>query len=146
MKKLLFVVIGCVLVLCGCQSKENTSLNNQYDEISKAQAIQIINADTSDILETITSKEEIENFITALDMEKWEYDSLPENAHQSGLFVFSQEETLKAGQTVTDGKLYDTCKIYTYQDCPYISFEIAEMNMNFKVTDSTKEYLNAYFN
>ena len=145
MKKLLFVVIGCALLLCGCQSKENTSLNNQYNEISKAREIQIINADTSDTVETLTSKEEIENFITALDMEKWEYSSLPENAHQSGSFVFLQEETLKAGQTATDGQLYDTCKLYIYQDCPYISFEISEMSIDFKVSDSTKEYLDAYF-
>lgn len=70
----------------------------------------------------------------------------PEKVVESGTFAFFQEKTVKFGQSETDGKLHEVCKISAYQDCAYITFEMAGIKMCFEVSERSAEYLNAYFN
>ena len=71
MKKILIATAILTLFLCGCQSNKNTDMSDYGDDISKAQEITVVYADTSEVIDTITSKEDIEAFVTALDMDKW---------------------------------------------------------------------------
>ena len=59
-------------------------------------------------------------------------------------FGLAQEETIKLGQTDTDGTLYDIATITLYNGS-YISFEIGGFDMTFEVNEDTADYLNGYF-
>ena len=145
MKKNFFISAAILtFFLCGCQSDKNTETYDYGDDISKAQEITVVSADTSEVIDTITSKEDIEAFVTALDMDKWKLKALSEEATEIGSFGFSQEETVKLGQTDTDGTLYDIAAITLYNDS-CIGFEIGGLDMTFEVGNDTADYLNGYF-
>ena len=75
--------------------------------------------------------EEIEDFVSALDLDQWELKTLPDEASEIGSFGLAQEETIKLGQTDTDGTLYDIATITLYNGA-YISFEIGGFDMTFE--------------
>lgn len=146
MKKILIAMIMATMLLCGCQANNvSTDVSEYYGELSKAQEIAVICADTSDIEETLTERQDIANFITALDMEHWELKTLPETAEAVGSFPFSQEETIKFGESATDGELHYVGEIVCYNEIPYITLKIVGLKMTFKVSDETARYLTEYF-
>ena len=144
--KRFFLTIAAVLTLLfsGCQANNGTDISAYSDDIAKAQEIAVVSADTSEVFETITSKDDIEHFILSLDMDKWKLKTLPDNATEIGFFNLAQEETIKYGQTDTNGVLYDIATITLY-DGSYIGFEIGGMEMTFAVSEDTADYLNGYF-
>lgn len=144
MKKILIAAAILTLILCGCQSNKNTDTSDYGDNLSKAQEITVVSADTPEVIETITSKEDIEAFIVALDLDEWKLETLPEEATQIGSFEFLQEETVKLGQADADGNLYDIAAITLYNDS-YIGFETCGLDMTFEVSKDTADYLNKYF-
>lgn len=144
MKKILIATAILTLLLCGCQSNKNTDMSDYGNDISKAQEITVVSADTSEVIDTISSKEDIEAFVAALDMDEWKLKALSEEATEIGSFGFSQEETVKLGQTDTDGTLYDIAAITLYNDS-CIGFEIGGLDMTFEVSNDTADYLNGYF-
>lgn len=145
MKRFFFTIAAVLtLLLSGCQANNGTDISAYSDDIAKAQEIAVVSADTSEVLETITSKDDIEHFILSLDLDKWKLKTLPDNATEIGSFNLAQEETIKYGQTDTNGVLYDIATITLYDDS-YISFEIGGMEMTFAVSEDTADYLNGYF-
>lgn len=132
------------LLLCSCQGNKNTNTSVYGDDISKAQEIVVVSSDTSEVIETITDKEDIEDFVLALDLDEWKLRTLPDKSAEIGSFGFSQEETIKFGETDTDGTLYDIATITLYNHS-YISFEIGGLEMTFAVSEDTADYLNGYF-
>lgn len=145
MKKLFITItVALALFLCACQTNENKEISTYGNDIAKAQEITVISADTSEVIERITSKEDIEDFVLALDLDKWTLKTLPNGATEIGSFGLLQEETIKFGQTDTDGNLYDIAKITLY-DGSYIGFEIVGLNTIFEVSEDTAEYLVKYF-
>ena len=129
MKKAVITLVAMLTLLCGCQANENTNASDYGDDISKAQEIAVISPDTAEVIDTITDTEEIEDFVSALDLDQWE---------------LAQEKTIKLGQTDTDGTLYDIATITLYNGA-YISFEIGGFDMTFEVSEDTADYLNGYF-
>ncbi|OUQ36800.1 hypothetical protein [Faecalibacterium sp. An121] len=144
MKKTWIAFVAILTLLCGCQAKENTSAFDYGDDIAKAQEIAVISADTSEVVDTITDTEKIEDFVSALNLDQWELKTLPDNAAEIGSFNLAQEETIKLGQTDTDGTLYDIATITLYNGA-YVSFEIGGFDMTFEVSKDTADYLNGYF-
>ena len=136
--------MAILTLLCGCQAKENTNAFDYGDDIAKAQEIAVISADTSEVVDTITDTEKIEDFVSALNLDQWELKTLPDNAVEIGSFNLAQEETIKLGQTDTDGTLYDIATITLYNGA-YVSFEIGGFDMTFEVSKDTADYLNGYF-
>ncbi len=143
-KKFLTIAAILTLLLSGCQANHVTDISTYSADIAKAQEITVVSADTSEVLETVTSKDDIEHFILALDLDKWKLKTLPDQAVEIGSFSLAQEETIKYGQTDTDGTLHDTATITLY-DGSYIGFEIGGLDMTFSVSEDTAEYLNGYF-
>ena len=144
MKKILITLVAILALLCGCQANENTNTSDYGDDISKAQEIAVISPDTAEVIDTITDTEEIKNFVSALNLDQWELKTLPDEAAIIGSFGLAQEETIKLGQTDTDGTLYDIATITLYNG-DYISFEIGGLDMTFEVSEDTADYLNGYF-
>jgi len=146
MKKVLTIMFMVMVLLCGCQvSNEESALSEYYTELAKAQEISVIPAHTSTATDTLTSSEDIANFISALDMDSWEMKSLPETAELAGMFSLSQEDTIKFGEAATDGELHQVCEVSCYKNAPYITLKMLDLNLTFEVSDATAEYLNSYF-
>ena len=145
MKKI-FLIIAAILtlLLSGCQANQETDISAYRDDIVKSQEIMVISADTSEVLETITSKDDIEHFILALDLDKWKWKTLPDKAIEIGSFRLAQKKTIQFGQSDTDGTLYEVATITLY-DGSYIHFEICGLDMSFEVSADTADYLNGYF-
>lgn len=144
MKKIFLVLVMASALFCGCGKEESSDVSEYYNEVSKAQEIAVVSADTSSVIQTISGKEEIEAFMAALDMEGWELGKLPKGAEEIGSFGLSQEETVKFGQTETDGELYDVCKISVY-DASYAKFETAGLDMVFEISEDAADYLQGFF-
>ncbi len=144
MKKMLLILVMVSTLLYGCGKVEREDVSEYYNAVSKAQEIAVVSADTSSVIQTLSSKEDIGDFMTALDMDKWKLGKLPSGAEEIGSFGLSQEETVKFGQTGTDGELYDVCKISVY-DASYVKFEVAGLDMVFEISEDTADYLQGYF-
>lgn len=144
MKKTLILSAVILVLLCGCQANNDTNASDYGDDISKAQEIAVISHDTSEVIDTITDTEEIKDFASALNLDQWELKTLPDEASEIGSFGLAQEETVKLGQTDTDGTLYDIAVITLYSG-DYIGFEIGGFDMTFEVSEDTVDYLNGYF-
>lgn len=147
MKKILIVFVAILTLLCGCQASKNTNSTDYGDAISKAQEITVISPDTAEVIETITDAKEIEDFVSALDVDQWELKPLPDEASKIGTFGLAQGKTIKLGQTDTDGTLYDVATITLY-DGSYIGIKICgldDLDMIFAVSEDTANYLNGYF-
>ena len=141
---IIVITASLTLLLCSCQTNESKEALTYENDIAKSQEITVISADTSEVIERITSKEDIEDFIFALNLDEWRLKKLPSEAAEIGSFGLSQEETIKFGQTDTDGTLYDIAKITLYEGS-YISFEIGNLNTTFEVSEETANDLNEYF-
>ena len=144
MRKILFILAVLCFLMCGCQKNENSDASEYQDELSKAQEITVVSEDTSKITRTITKDKDLKKFVNALDLEHWKLGELPDDAKKTGTFGFSQEETIKFGETKPDEKLYDVCEITIY-DQPYIDLEMGDIHMVFQITEQTANDLNDYF-
>ena len=144
MKKILILSATILVLLCGCQANEETNASDYGDDISKAQEIAVISPDTSEVIDTITDTEEIKDFVSALNLDQWELKTLPDKASEIGSFGLAQEETIKLGQTDTDGTLFDIAAITLYSG-NVIGFDIGGLDMTFEVSEDTADYLNGYF-
>ena len=144
MKKALIVFAAILILLCGCQVKENTSAADYGDDISKAQEIAVISPDTSEVIAVITDTKEIKDFVLALDLDQWKLKALPDGAAAIGSFGFAKEETVKLGQAGTDGALYEIAAITLYEG-NHIRFEIGGFDMTFEVGKDTADFLSGYF-
>lgn len=144
--KRIWIALTAVLtvLLCGCQANENTNASDYEWDISKAQEIAVISSDTSEVIETITDTDDIKKFVLALNVDEWKLKTLPDELSQIGSFGLAQEETIKLGQTDTDGTLYDLAAITLY-DGGYIVFKVGGVDMTFEVSEETADYLNGYF-
>lgn len=146
MKKILLLLLVATMLLCGCyDDNEKEDISDYSGELSKAQQIAVIPVDTSHEMKILKESGELSEFISALDTERWELDELPETADVLGTFVFSQEETVKFGESATDGELYQVCEMICYEEIPYITLKMAELEMTFKVSGETAEYLGDWF-
>lgn len=144
MKRVSIVLVALLtFLLCGCQTTKSTISSDYETSLSKSQEIAVIPADTSEITETITAKDDIDDFVLALEIENWELKSLPDTASEVGSFDFSQEQTIKFRQTDHDGTLSHIATIMVY-DNSYICLEFCGLDMTFEGSD-TADYLMEYF-
>lgn len=141
---LLIVTVMLSLLLYGCQTADSTDTSDYKNSFSKAQEIAVVSADTSEITESITAREDIDDFVLALEIENWESEPLPDTASEVGTFKFLQEKTKKIGQTDPDETLSNIAAITVY-DSPYVCLEFCGLDMVFEVSPDTVDYLQRYF-
>lgn len=128
------------------KQETNNAVSEQesINDLSKAQRIDVVSPETSEVIKTITDRTEIEDFVSALAVDEWAPESQPEGAAAAGIFNLYQEKTIKAGETETDGTLYEIGTITVY-DAPYIAFRAAGFDITFKISEKTADYLKSYF-
>lgn len=155
MKKIYLIMAALLaLSLSGCQKNGATDITDYQKLLSKTQKIEVISSKTAEITATLTEKEDIEAFVTALAPDTWTAEALsetappetalPSTAEEIGTFTLSQEKTIQAGQTEADDTLYDVCQITLY-DNSYVAVEVSGFSMTFKVNEETETYLREYF-
>lgn len=144
MKKIWIAFVATLTLLCGCQANENINASDYGEDIAKAQEIAVVSADTSEVLETITSEEDIEHFVLSLGLDQWKLKALPDHAAEIGSFDLAQEQTIRLGQTDSDGTLYEMATITLYRGT-YVGLEIGGLDMTFEVSEDTADYLSGYF-
>ena len=144
----LALVLICCVLLSGCQGAERAEASDYTEQFTKAQEIAVVPAGASEAAEILSGKEEQRKLLKELGLEEgiedWRPASIPQDAHETGSFVFSQEETIKFGETETDGELSDICRISVY-DVPYTSLELGKVTMTFEIPEETADKLNSYF-
>lgn len=144
MKKLLIMMALTAILLCACQAKDSPDVSDYEENVAKAQEIAVYSADTPESIGSLTSKEEIEAFVLALNLDKWTPKTLPNGAVKIGSFRLSQEETIKLGQTDSNGRLHDAAEITLY-DNGYVCLEAGGIELSFAVEKDIADYLNNFF-
>lgn len=138
---LLIMLLGAAL-LGACQAQQkNSEAATIDDEITKAQSIAVVSADSGETLFVLEEQADIEDFINHLRLEEWQYTTLPENAVRETVFILSQEDTQLLGEDEKDGALHYVGSITTYRQLSYLSFEIAGLSFVFQIPDEASQYL-----
>ena len=148
MRRNIFLALILCGLLTGCQGRGHTEATDYAERLTKAQEIAVTPAGATEAAEVFSGEEEQKKFLEELGIEEgiedWAPVSLPEDAKETGSFVFAQEETLRFGETETDGELYDICRLRVY-DGPYVSLELGKVTVTFEVPEETADKLNSYF-
>lgn len=143
MRTLFFALPAALaLLLCGCQSPADTAVDAQ--EWEKTQQIEVIPAGETDAIETITSQQQIEDFVQALDTSDWRPQPLPDNARPIGSFELYQTPTRHLGETEPDETLYHAATVTLY-DGNCLTADIAGASVAFSLPEEAAGSLAAYF-
>lgn len=132
-----------VLALCGCQNTTE-DMNIDKDTLVKTQEIQVTRADKSDAIAILSEKSDIDNFINSFDWEHLEVAQLPHNSIGELVFILSRTDTIKFGETSSNGKLSEVAKISSYENEPYVTFSMSGISLDFQISKETQEYLHSF--
>lgn len=119
MKKIIAIIIACVLCLAGCAFQTN----GKDDDVKKKSRIEIFSMQ-DDLLSTIDDQDAINNL---LDNSDWaEVDKLPEGLMPEYKLLVYQEKTLLAGQDPNEERDHELIEtIVLFEDSPYVIEEIS---------------------
>ena len=134
MKKIIAAALLAALLLSGCAAAQD----DLEGAATKAQAIEIRDAEGEEIL-SITDSEEIEEFVSALEMDSWSPAAIPQDAALLCTAEFYQEKTVKLGQTPS-GELYRTLGLKVYEG-GFLTLVLEEVALAFEIPPSAAEYL-----
>ena len=134
MKKIIAAALLAALLLSGCGEQRD----GEDVPFAKAQLIELRDAAGEEVL-SITDSEEIEEFVSALEMESWLPAGLPEDAALLCTAEFYQEKTVKLGQTQPEG--WDLVLRLELYEGGVIAVELLSTTMALELTPSAAEYL-----
>ena len=148
MKKILFavgaVVLAAVILGAGLMlgtRREIDDIADYGEDIKKTQKITVKDAESLEEIADITGAEEIQDFVEHLDISEWKLKNIPESAKPDREYNFSQQKTVKLGETEKDDNLYPVCSIITYKDMLYMTLSAGGVTMDFEVPQSVCDYL-----
>ena len=61
-----------------------------------------------------------------------------------GTFVFSQEDSVKMGQSATDGTLHEVCRLVLYEDSQ-VDLIVGPLSLPSEIPAETAAYLREFF-
>ena len=134
MKKIIAAALLAALLLSGCGEQRD----GEDVPFAKAQLIELRDAAGEEVL-SITDSEEIEEFVSALEMDSWSPAGLPEDAALLCTAEFYQEKTVKLGQTQPEG--WDLVLRMELYEGGVIAVELLSTTMALELTPSAAEYL-----
>ena len=134
MKRIIAAALLAALLLSGCGAAQD----DLEGAATKAQAIEIRDAEGEEVL-SITDSEEIEEFVSALEMDSWSPAAIPQDAALLCTAEFYQEKTVKLGQTQPEG--WDLVLRMELYEGGVIAVELLSTTMALELTPSAAEYL-----
>lgn len=134
MKRIIAAALLAALLLSGCAAAQD----DLEGAATKAQAIEIRDAAGEEVL-SITDSEEIEEFVSALEMDSWSPAAIPQDAALLCTAEFYQEKTVKLGQTQPEG--WDLVLRMELYEGGVIAVELLSTTMALELTPSAAEYL-----
>lgn len=134
MKRIIAAALLAALLLSGCGAAQD----DLEGAATKAQAIEIRDAEGEEIL-SITDSKEIEEFVSALEMDSWSPAAIPQDAGPLCTVEFYQEKTVKLGQTPS-GELYRTLGLKVYEG-GFLTLVLEEVALAFEIPPSAAEHL-----
>lgn len=133
MKRIIAAALLAALLLSGCGEQRGEDV-----PFAKAQLIELRDAAGEEVL-SITDSEEIEEFVSALEMDSWSPAAIPQDAALLCTAEFYQEKTVKLGQTPS-GELYRTLGLKVYEG-GFLTLVLEEVALAFEIPPSAAEYL-----
>lgn len=134
MKKIIAAALFAALLLSGCVEQRD----GEDVPFAKAQLIELRDAAGEEVL-SITDSEEIEEFVSALEMDSWSPAAIPQDAALLCTAEFYQEKTVKLGQTQPEG--WDLVLRMELYEGGVIAVELLSTTMALELTPSAAEYL-----
>ena len=134
MKKIIAAALLAALLLSGCGEQRD----GEDVPFAKAQLIELRDAAGEEVL-SITDSEEIEEFVSALEMDSWSPAAIPQDAKLLCTAEFYQEKTVKLGQTQPEG--WDLVLRMELYEGGVIAVELLSTTMALELTPSAAEYL-----
>lgn len=134
MKKIIAAALLAALLLSGCGEQRD----GEDVPFAKAQLIELRDAAGEEVL-SITDSEEIEEFVSALEMDSWSPAAIPQDAALLCTAEFYQEKTVKLGQTQPEG--WDLVLRMELYEGGVIAVELLSTTMALELTPSAAEYL-----
>ena len=134
MKKIIAAALLAALLLSGCGEQRD----GEDVPFAKAQLIELRDAAGEEVL-SITDSEEIEEFVSALEMDSWSPAAIPQDAALLCTAEFYQEKTVKPGQTQPEG--WDLVLRLELYEGGVIAVELLSTTMALELTPSAAEYL-----
>ena len=134
MKKIIAAALLAALLLSGCGEQRD----GEDVPFAKAQLIELRDAAGEEVL-SITDSEEIEEFVSALEMDSWSPAAIPQDAALLCTAEFYQEKTVKLGQTQPEG--WDLVLRLELYEGGVIAVELLSTTMALELTPSAAEYL-----
>lgn len=136
-----FLVVSVSTLLMACV-KENE--DSAADIFKESQKIEVISPD-GEVIVSISTDYNIEDFVKALKIEDWESVGIPSEATKGNTFLMYQADTVKLGKiSKQENHLNQIATMTTYKDVPYIEFKLKSFTFSFKVPKDVSEYLNGY--
>ncbi|RSL34261.1 hypothetical protein D7Z54_06805 [Salibacterium salarium] len=135
----LLVMVSVSFTLAGCNTGDENTNSDWKGEFTKAQKIDVVSPDSSDVIMTISEDAEIENFIESLKIDDWNVADIPSDANKGIAFKMYQEVGASG-----EGDLEEVATMTTFKDTSYIEFSFQGFSFNFKVPEEVIEYLNGY--
>ncbi len=146
MKKIvmgILTILAVCSILAGCSmAKHDGEAGGQDETFRKAQMIVALRPDDDVSLFSASEEQDIEAFIDNLKLEDWKIAELPEDATEHLIYHFQQEDTIKFGETSTDGVLKDVVTLSVYGDIPYATMTVLEQPVHFQIPEDVAGYLN----
>ena len=134
MKRIIAAALLAALLLSGCGEQRD----GEDVPFAKAQLIELRDAAGEEVL-SITDSEEIEEFVSALEMDSWSPAAIPQDAALLCTVEFYQEKTVKPGQTQPEG--WDLVLRLELYEGGVIAVELLSTTMALELTPSAAEHL-----
>ena len=143
MKKRILVslaALACLAMLGGCKFLSRTNIDFDADSISKAQQIVVQDAAGNEKA-VLKEEEEIDAFVSAVNVEGWRFAEVPEGLKEAGSFTLWQQETVTALIGGSSSGMAELCTLRVYEDGDYLVIETGLADVPFAIPRETAEYL-----
>ncbi len=145
MKKIYLLAAIMIFIFCGCQKQEPSDKTVQVADLEDTQKIEVVSADTSETIKTITEEKDIETFSLLLAEEgNWKMASLPDGIRKIGSFRLFKTDTVHPGESIDEKEMRQVAVITLYDDA-YIELNIDAVDMIFTIDADTAKKLGEYF-
>jgi hypothetical protein len=141
MKKILMMcMVSMLFLLASCNAEDS----NWAGSFEKAQKLEITSLDGSEVIATMTEKQELTTFVEALKLEGWEMKQVPAEAVEHRKYKLYQPDTITLAESSKGNEeLKEVATLTTYENVPYIDLRILgfDTTLSFRIPEEVATYL-----